>query len=251
MRRAQGFHRGRKGISYVMVAFVTVLVVAPTSYTALVFGGQRASQNNAATVAAATVARPVIENFVAGPGCKSFPGLKLQNGETSLVSFLMQQNSSASICVSYTFNPVQTQTLVNFQDYAYLFIVTANAVSNEYGDGFSYSKVPAPGISVGANPSSITLVPGVSTPTQVVVQYTISASSTSKGFFSLNYLDSCPAFIPVSVGYGTTDINASDYHGFFLSSNCVWAITPITGTPQVVGYGGMGTTLVTAGSEMT
>lgn len=168
-----------------------------------------------------------------------------------MLGFLMSQNSSASICVSYTFDPVQTPTVVNFQDYAKVLLVTANSVSNEYGTGFAYSKVIAPGVSMSANPASITLVPGTNTPTKVVVQYTITASSHAKGFFSLNYLDSCPAFLPFSVGYGTSDVNASDYHGYFLASNCVAMVAPIVGEPIVTGYGGMGSTLVTAGSEMT
>jgi hypothetical protein len=194
---------------------------------------------------------PVIDNYVPGPGCVSSPGLQLQKGDLSLVALLMYQGSSASFCVSYIFEPVQSQTVVNFQEYAYAFLVTATTVDNNNASGFSYSKTPAPGISISADPSSIILEPSASATNQVQVEYTITASPNARGFFSLNYLDSCPAFIPFSVGYGTLGVNATDYHGFFMPSNCVWMVSPLAGIPQIVGYGGMGTTLITAASEMS
>lgn len=228
-----------------------VLVVAATQLSsAFASWNQAMGRGNPTGIAAPISAPVVVENYVKGPGCTSSPGLSLQNGDLSLLGFLMYQNSSGTICVSYTFQPVESQTNVDFQEYVYVFLVTATAVGNGNGYGFSYSKVAAPGISVSASPSSITLAPGTTT-TQVQVQYTVVTTSGSKGFFSLNYLDSCPAFIPFSVGYGTTGVNASDFHGFFLPSSCISMVSPIVGTPQVVGYGGMGTSLITAQNETT
>jgi hypothetical protein len=164
-------------------------------------------------------------------------------GDLSRLAFLIYQNTTSEFCVSYTFEPTQTRQVVNFQEFASVFSVIATAANG----GFSYSKSPAPGISMTASQSSITLEPSNSS-TVVDIQYTIVASATAKGFFSLNYLDSCPAFIPFSVGYGTGQVNASDFHGFFLPSSCIIQGVPVSSI-QVSGYSNMGTLLITAANE--
>jgi hypothetical protein len=232
------------------IALVGLIVLITATIGLYVTLNNGASSSTSGINASSSSSRTVILNYVNGTSCKISGRITLQSGETTLTSFLMLSNSTARLCISYTFGPVQSEHFVNFSQYASITKVVAGPPPPpNQGPGFSYSYVPAQGVSIIANPSSIS-IPASNSNTTIIVNYTITASSNASGFFSLGYLSMCPPLVPFSIGYGDSAVNASDFHGFFFPSNCPSTL-PEIGFPEIIGYAGLGTLSVTAPNETT
>ena len=159
----------------------------------------------------------------------TFPGgLNMTSGDWSdanqssegLRLFTMQPGSVALLCVSYTLEQQALQSSgspsqnATFSGNAYVVAASCG------GGGCSYNYTKASGISITGSPPSITLVNGDNL-TTVNVIYTISASSSSQGFYSLTYFNSCPALLPFAVLPPGQTANGSDFNGFFLPGSCI------------------------------
>jgi len=127
---------------------------------------------------------------------------------------------------------------VNFSGYEIQEVDTTPVPNQGGGFGCIYSHSPAPGISEVASPSTLTIPAGFNE-SRIIVNYTITAAAQAKGFYTLSFREACPPLIPYSVGYGTSQLNASDFEGFFIASSCTIQLPLSQG--EIVGYGGMGT----------
>lgn len=127
------------------------------------------------------------------------------------IVFLMQPNSTAQICVTYRVQEAQLtspQTYGIFQDYLSEEHYTCNANSC-VGTGY-----PAYNVTMSSTPSSITIYPGNPVAKYIIV-YTIQAGPYAKGFFALTFLNSCTQDIPFAIGQNTSQVNASNFYGYF------------------------------------
>lgn len=182
----------------------------------------------------------VIQNYVSSTSCPTLApsGLTLvnesNNNQQSDLTFLMKSGTTATLCVAYQLeNDAILPATINFSGSQ---ILEVNASS--IGGGYSYSYSPAPGISETATPSILTIPAGFNQ-SRIIVNYTITATAQAKGFYTLSYYEPCPGLIPFSVGYGTAQVNASDFEGFFIASSCSLQLPLSDG--EIVGFGGMGT----------
>jgi len=156
---------------------------------------------------------------VSGGNCsQNFPGgLPLSEySQNRSIVFLMQPNSTAQICVSYRVQetdlsaPVSDGPIVPFSTSIAKYNIQCNANSC-YGGG-----TPGP-FELSASPDYITIPQGNQIANYVIV-YTVRSFSNSSGLYGLDYLNACEPEIPFAVGYAPTQVNASDFVGFFTPS---------------------------------
>lgn len=187
----------------------------------------------------------IIQNYVNSTSCPtlSTTGLSLSNesgnNQMTDLAFLMKAGSTATICLAYPLEGEPSAPVtIDFSGFQILQVV-ATPVPNQGGEsGYSYSYSPATGITETASPGVLTIPAGFNE-SQIIVNYTITSTLQARGFYTLSYYETCPPLIPFSVGYGTAQVNASDFPGFFLASSCT--IQSVLSDPQIVGFGGMGT----------
>jgi len=163
----------------------------------------------------------------------TFPdGLVLQTGEKTTTNvqgqlegqlqerlFTVSPGSTALLCVSYQVNSNEVAALVSSSGITEKFFGSIYRVYAEtLGGGWEYNYTAAPGVSVTANPSSIVVHPGENATIQVT--YTISTSSSSTGYYNLEYYNQCPAFIPFAVLGTGQGANASNFPVFFQPLDC-------------------------------
>ena len=186
----------------------------------------------------------IIQNYVSTTSCPTLAtsGLALVNESSdnhqSDLAFLMKSGTAATLCVAYQLeNDAILPSTINFSGSQ---ILKVNASSIE--GGYAYSYAPAPGITEKATPSILTIPAGFNK-SRIIVNFTITATAQAKGFFALSYYEPCPGLIPFSIGYGTAQVNASDFEGFFIASSCSLQLPLSDG--EIVGFGGMGTMILT------
>jgi hypothetical protein len=165
---------------------------------------------------------------VSGGNCtQSFPGglPAAEYSQKKSIVLLMQPNSTAQICVSYMVqqtdltSPVSNPIWVQYGIWKMHFECTQTSC---YGSG-------SPGaFTIATSPSYITIYPGNSV-AKIIIVYSIKSYDNSNGLYALQYLNSCVQDIPFAVGYNASQVNASDFAGFFRpSSGC--------GGPHYIGY---------------
>ena len=229
-------HKRQILIDGVIAAVMGIIVIASVVYLPL-----GTTTTSSSTGTSNVRSSTEILDYVPGPGCQNITqgGIVLINGEYTALAFLMKTNSQATVCVKYTLSSnIQSVRTIDFN--SSIDVVNATAVyQNGTFSGYEYSYKPANGVSIEANPSSITVGPE-NYSQQFIVNYTITASSNAKGLYSLGYFGSCPNLIPFSVGYGTSQINGSVFKSFLLPGSCVLN-GAFSSNGVLVGYGGLGT----------
>ena len=181
-------------------------------------------------------------------------GLSLQAGDWSgngsyphqMRAFLMPANSSARICISYQVLGSRYLTLGSLNISFSGQVLSLNVTYSKYGGGGYYvnSDNPALGIGETASPSSFAYRNGTDV-TNVTVVYTITTATGTAGIYALGYEGRCPPWIPLSVGYNSTEAGRlikTDYPIFLFPSGCM-ANTPLS-IPVIVGVSGMDVTWV-------
>jgi hypothetical protein len=167
---------------------------------------------------------------VSGGNCsQTFPGgLPISEySQNKSIVFLMQPNSTAQICVSYRVQEAQLSSPVS--DGPIVPFSVAILKENFQCNANSCSSVGTPGpFEFSASPDYITIYPGNQIARFVIV-YTIHSFSNSTGLYGFTYLNACEHDIPFAVGYAPSQVNASDFVGFFTPSfGC--------GGPNYIGY---------------
>lgn len=136
------------------------------------------------------------------------PSLYSQNKS---IVFLMGSNSTAQICVSYQVqvthitSPATYQILPSSGVFQYHLHCTPTSCSGG-GTAGNFTIITSPGV--------ITLYPSNNV-SLITIVYTIRSGVNARGFYSLEYLNQCPSFIPFADGYNPSQVNASDFPGFF------------------------------------
>jgi hypothetical protein len=131
------------------------------------------------------------------------------------IVFIMKPNSTAELCVSYR---VQENDLPESATFGFS---TWFGVQQEHlqcsGNICSGYGRPGP-FNMSASPPAFTVFPSNNI-SKLVIMYIIHSGSNSQGFYSLQYLNSCTRDIPLVAGYGPSEVNASDFIGFFPPPN--------------------------------
>jgi hypothetical protein len=216
-------------VAALIIGSVTYVAVSPTSKaitTAVIVPGTTTLASTATDTVTSTSAGDTTS--LPSACTTTFPGrLEMTEGDWSgpnqstggLRLFTMQPDSVALLCVSYTVEPGMLQGYSGSQNTT--FSGNANVVSaNCSGTGCAYSYTKASGVSITGSPASITLVGGENL-TQVDVAYTITASTASEGFYSLDFFNSCPTLLPFAILSPGQQATGSDFNGFFLPGGCV------------------------------
>jgi hypothetical protein len=162
--------------------------------------------------------------------------------------FLMPTNSTAMVCVSYQ---VQTngQSLPPSLNVSFFGQISSLNVTYTTGGGGGYyvnSANPAAGISETASPSSFDYRNGTEV-TNIIAAYTITAAARTGGIYALGYEGDCPPWIPISVGYNSTNAEKliiADYPIFLFPTGCM-ANTPLS-DGVITGVSGMDVAWVNA-----
>ena len=118
---------------------------------------------------------------------------------------------------------------------------SGSVYSSAFTWGTDGQSLPPHNLSVSATPSDFSTLPGQSG----VVKFTLRAGQASTGFYGLKFLQPCGSF-PVAVGYGPSEINASDFPGLFRATTC---LPGFSGTRELTGYTGGNLTQVTLESK--
>lgn len=186
------------------------------------------------------------------PQCSmTYPkGLQVESGNTSPVHigtmqrlvFVLSPGSTLTLCVSYRISDVTNPPSNTVQFNASVYTVTstpiANAISNHSYSGYSYSYAPAQGITTSSAPNSIPFQSSMNTTQSVTVAYTITATATASGFYAISFSNECPGFLPLAVGHPASELQPSDFPGFFEPTSCE-SVPPLSGG-KIVGFGGAG-----------
>ena len=155
------------------------------------------------------------------PCAQSYPSqitnrTTLSNGtEITKVAYpalLMSPSSSMALCVSYGGS--------SYSGPAY------NSVYAWESDG---QTQPTQNVTINASPANISIAHGQS----AVVEYTVAAGQVSTGFYGLTLLQMCTP-IPLAVGYGSSQVNSTDFPGLFGMRSCPAQFLDA----QIVGYTG-------------
>ena len=128
------------------------------------------------------------------------------------IVFLMQPNMTAQICVKYRVQKVTITSPATFTIFPYGVLKAQITCSS---DGSCLGTTQSANFTNVVSPSSIT-IPSDNSASQVVLVYTIHSGNSSKGFYSFSYLNSCEKYVPLAVGYNSSQVNASDFNGFFM-----------------------------------
>jgi len=138
--------------------------------------------------------------------------------ETKFDVLLMNMSSTATLCVIYYTQPyAQTPYSQSINPSIWLAQFAHNSSLPNNTD-----LVPANGIDIKARPSSFVLG---SYNSVVIVSYTLTANSSSKGFYLLQTPLNCPNLLPLAVGYSGSQIGGDDFRQYLdgplsSSSNC-------------------------------
>jgi hypothetical protein len=126
------------------------------------------------------------------------------SSEPGELALALQSGSTATICVRYS-GTQYTQDLGLTTLQPSIFVETCSQLA---GGGTSCQGTPTNQVTVASSPQSIV----ISNETDVLVQYTLSAASGSKGFYMLGIPDNCPS-IPLAVGYQPGQLTTSNFPG--------------------------------------
>ena len=126
------------------------------------------------------------------------------SSEPGELALALQSGSTATICVRYSGTPY-TRDLGLTTLQPSVFVETCSQL---VGGGMSCQGTPTNHVTVTSSPPSIVISSG----TDVLVQYTVSTTSGSKGFYMLGTPDNCPS-IPLAVGYLPGQLTASNFPG--------------------------------------
>jgi hypothetical protein len=168
---------------------------------------------------------------ISGGNCaKNFPNTLpvAEYSQNKSIVFLMQPNSTAQICVTYRVSKADLTSTVSYPIFQtsmekLQFQCTTNSCA---GSG-------TPGnFTITTSPAYITIYPG-NTVAKVIIVYTIQSGIYSKGFYGFQYLNAlCPRNTPFAVGYNSSQVNASDFFGFFGS----FAEAGCSNPNNIIGY---------------
>ena len=175
----------------------------------------------------------------------TFPdGLALRGPGNETRLFTLLPGGTGLICITYTVDTGgMSQANETIQFTSSVEIVHASYGSNPSGEGFvySYSYQTAPGVEESADPSAVTFERESGNTTTVTVVYTVVASRSSTGFYSIGFT-SCSPLIPFAITKDWQKVEASDFTGFFLPSGC--AVQPPISAARVTGLAAMNTSLL-------
>jgi hypothetical protein len=227
------------------VAFPATKIVTTTLFSSITLTQKETVTQSFDSTASSSES---IQNYVSSPACPSLApsGLMLvnesNNNQQSDLTFLMKSDSVATICVSYQLDSgTSLPTAVNFSGFEIQEVNATPTPNQSAGSGYTYSYSPAPGISETATPGVLNIPAGFNK-SRIIVNYTITTTAQAKGFYTLSFYEACPPLIPFSVGYGSAQVNASDFEGFFIASGCT-VQAPLSDA-QIVGFGAMGTIIL-------
>jgi hypothetical protein len=163
--------------------------------------------------------------------------LQAINGSRTWTAFLTHPASAAALCITWT---TSSQNL-KLSDFS---AKIDNVTVTHYADGsngYSYSR--APGLNITWDASSVHYSKINESSYAVTVVYTITASSSAHGFYTLGYPNNCPPIIPFAVVDSSHKVTSSDFpQGFFFLSSC--KLDGSLSIGRVTGYSGMSTTVV-------
>jgi len=168
---------------------------------------------------------------ISGGSCsQSFPsGLQVsQFSQNRSVVFLMEPNSTAQLCVTYKVQKTDLTSVVSYP------LFQQGMWSLHYQcTSTSCSGSGTPGnFTVSTSPSYLTIYPGNSV-ASIVIGYTIQSGVNSEGFYGFQYLNAfCPRNTPFAVGYNASEVNATDFTGFFTIAGC----GPRNNPNNIIGY---------------
>jgi hypothetical protein len=218
-------NRTNTGLRLIYGAVVTLLLIVGAGTAMALNSGDR-SAFGGTTTTMANVDAPTSNTCTT-----TFPsGLVLQTGEKTTTNiqgqfqgqlqerlFTVTLGSTASICVSYQVNSAATlASAASITEKFFGAVYTVNA--GTLGGGWEYNYTGAPGVTVTANPTSIVIHPGGNS--TILVTYTISTSSSSAGYYNLEYFNQCPAFIPFAILGSGQEVSSSNFQGFFQPLDC-------------------------------
>jgi hypothetical protein len=141
----------------------------------------------------------------------------LSNGteitDVAFPALVMSPNSSMALCVSYGGS--------SYSGSVY------NSINAWESNG---QMQPTQNVNINALPASVSIANGQ----RAVVEYTVAAGQDSVGFYGLSLLQMCIP-VPLAVGYGTSQVNSTDFPGLF---GVRFGCPAISLDAQIVGYTG-------------
>jgi hypothetical protein len=210
------------------------------------------SGNHARLAAAVVVAVVVIGAAIiassylrtTGPCSDQVWSASISYGDSIAPVLLMRPDSTAHICVTYQSVWKGNASQYTNQDSGYatyqfsLLILSYRCLSGATA-GCTGGWVPTFNHSFGISATPSSIHPTSST-NYVTITYTVTASSNSTGFYDSSAPYNGCDFMPMAVGYAASQVNASDFGGFFLPLPCPFS--PFW--PSSVSVGGMNVTYI-------
>ncbi|MDH2901793.1 MAG: hypothetical protein PXY39_12565 [archaeon] len=175
---------------------------------------------------------------ISGGNCsQNFPNTLpvAEYSQNKSIVFLTQPNSTAQICVTYRVQKADLMSAVSYPIFqAVMLKLQLQCTTN------SCAGSGTPGnFTITTSPAYVTIYPGNSI-AKVIIVYTIQAGIYSKGFYGFQYLNAfCPRNTPFAVGYNSSQVNASDFSGYFTHLEATGCNNPndIIGYEDYLSYG--------------